>query len=620
MESKLKSPIRRLFELPDIAPIGLVLAFGLIVSLPHINSQLLAGNDFAFHALRYMGTYRALLDGQIIPQMDSASMGGFGYAPNLFYPPLTAYLAVLLNFISPNWNLTINLANILTLLAAGLAMYIFVRKVAGNQTAAVISAIAYLSAPYFLVNTMLRSAAAETMGMVFGPLLFLGVWKIIHRERGWLILGASAAGLLLSHHLSAIIFAAFALIFMLCYLKQLMNLGALRQLLLALTMALGLSAFFLLPLFEARAAAEYNAFVPGFMLGVWAGGTANLVQAHTHQSLASLLLPNDRPPYGWIGFLLPLVLIAVPVVSRRLSRSQRTFTLISLAFALVAFSATLQLFPWAQLPDEALMIQFPWRFNIVITLFIAAIAGIIATATWAHSPFSRRWPREAAPVSGSRESSSPVSAGRQGLNLRLIGIVSAIALVTAGIAIANFSLGREDAYATADFLLPRVWNADYLPTRLINYVDDEEAAAFGASGINRGHDPLALTGQMVFDNFQHYGRRLQFEASVTEGGIVELPVFFYPGYLASVNGVRVPVFESTNGFAAIILPDPSANSSAGQGEVSCTPNCSVNAYFGMSRATQIGAVITGLTLLSLAGYWFVCRSRTRLRTNQVGLA
>ena len=56
-------------------------------------TQIMTGDDYAFHVTRMQSASRAWSNGQFLPQVDPDALNGFGYAYNLFYGPLVTYLA-----------------------------------------------------------------------------------------------------------------------------------------------------------------------------------------------------------------------------------------------------------------------------------------------------------------------------------------------------------------------------------------------------------------------------------------------------------------------------------------------------------------------------------------------
>ena len=218
---------------PHVKNILLIILFGALLFSTHIGHDVPTGHDLNFHTRRYMGISRAIQDGQIIPQLDPAMFNSMGYAPSLFYGPLSGYIALVSRLIMPNWNTAINFSVILTVILSGIAMYVFMRKVGKSDTVGLIAGIAYMGMPYHLMVATRRFAAGENLAFVFAPILFLGLWNIIHKDKqGWLSFGIGLGGLILSHNLSTITFVSFAILFAIPYIKQLLNWQSIKQILL----------------------------------------------------------------------------------------------------------------------------------------------------------------------------------------------------------------------------------------------------------------------------------------------------------------------------------------------------------------------------------------------------
>lgn len=63
---------------------------------------------------------------------------------------------------------------------------------------------------------------------------------------------------------------------------------------------------------------------------------------------------------------------------------------------------------------------------------------------------------------------------------------------------------------------------------------------------------------------------------------VELPVIYYPGYVAKLDGERIEVKESERlGLAALVVPAGLSGK--------------IEVYYGLSRATVVGMTISGVT-------------------------
>jgi len=469
-------------------------------------------------------------------------------------------------------------------------MYCFISTVTNNRKAGVITAIAYAGAPYIFTNSVIRYAAGELLAMAVAPWVFLGIWKIQQGKSGWLPLGLGAAALLLSHNLSTAIFALFAVLFLLTTPKVLTRPAALKQLFGALLVAVGLSAFFVYPLLEARNAANYNVFDVGFMFHL------SEVLNHAHSSLGSMWA-GTQVPYGALGVLGVFSLGFAGFALTKSSDIQiKRFLVTAIVLIGISLLISSSIFPWTYLPSNFWVIQFPWRVNIVTALFLAALPGIV---------FSVLSSRNEDPVANVDTNLNGIPSAKSNTGecawfrkpkwaaIAAVVAVGALAIVDFAVMAHSVDITRENTYDWSITFLGSMGphNVDYLPSATREW-----------DFFNRNHLPLALDGAMEFTNIERTGRQLDFEALVHQGGTVELPLFFYPGWRAYVDGARVPLFESENGFAAIELPSS---------EFSSTSTSQVTAYYAMSPATQAGATVTAATVLGLLA--IATRRALRLR-------
>ncbi len=172
---------------------------------------------------------------------------GYGY-PFFIYrelPPL--YLP----FFPHLWGMPLpaasNLFYALTILACGWFMFLWVRDVLGEQ-AALVSALAYMAAPYVLIDALVRGNSPESLAL---PLLPLLLWS----GRRWLVQGTAVSFLIstfslallsLSHNISVFIFAPTLLVYLMA-LSWLHRLGwrtAVLRLGLLFGLGLGMTIFY----------------------------------------------------------------------------------------------------------------------------------------------------------------------------------------------------------------------------------------------------------------------------------------------------------------------------------------------------------------------------------------
>ncbi len=141
---------------------------------------------------------------------------GYGY-PFFVYregPPL--YLPLIPHVLGMPLPAASNLFYALTILAAGMAMFLWVRDLFGER-AGVVSAVAYMAAPYVLVDALVRGNSPESLALPLLPfILWAGRRWVLFGTIGPFLAGVFGLALLsLSHNISAVIFAPTAAVYLL---------------------------------------------------------------------------------------------------------------------------------------------------------------------------------------------------------------------------------------------------------------------------------------------------------------------------------------------------------------------------------------------------------------------
>lgn len=87
-----------------------IIIITIIVSIPLFSSNYnIYIDDGVQHICRMMGTYQSITEGQTFPVIMSNFCNGFGYSWNLFYSPITAYIPLILHFITNSFVLDIKI-------------------------------------------------------------------------------------------------------------------------------------------------------------------------------------------------------------------------------------------------------------------------------------------------------------------------------------------------------------------------------------------------------------------------------------------------------------------------------------------------------------------------------
>lgn len=132
---------------------------------------------------------------------------GYGYPFFIYREPVPLYAGLIPHLLGLPLPAAENLLYILTILASGWFMYLWVRDILGAR-AAIVSAVAYMAAPYILIDALIRGNSPESVALPLFPLL---LWL----GRRWLLGGTAVpfifsvlglATLALSHNISLLLF------------------------------------------------------------------------------------------------------------------------------------------------------------------------------------------------------------------------------------------------------------------------------------------------------------------------------------------------------------------------------------------------------------------------------
>ena len=318
---------------------------------------------------------------------------GYGY-PFFLYreaPPL--YFGLIPYLLGIPLPAAINIFFALCILAAGWFMFLWVRDVF-DVKAGIVSAVAYMSAPYLLTNVFIRGIQPETMALALFPFIcWIGRRFIISGSIGTFLASTGGIALLaLSHNISTLLFVPFLVIYLFLAgkVRQLKWRPLLTRWLLILVLGLGLSAFYigpaLLELDEITINQSVNNRNNNFRFNFT---TIDEIFAPASPEDPTLL----NPPFLLRLGLVPAGLALLGLVSALWNRSRERrghiffMALAATAFLLMTLNVTLPL--WERLPLIR-FVQFPWRFVGRAALPIAFLAGApFAYSAQAFPRFSR---------------------------------------------------------------------------------------------------------------------------------------------------------------------------------------------------------------------------------------
>ncbi|MCL2371653.1 hypothetical protein FWC63_02840 [Candidatus Saccharibacteria bacterium] len=589
----------------------IVLAAALVISLPFMHPEAMTGHDAPFHMFRYQGIINAWRDGQLVPQLDPVAFGGFGYAPSLFYGPLTGWLVIFFSWIAGGYvGVGVNMLMILSVFGAALACYKLIREVTGKTTPAVLAAVAYAAAPYHLLDYFIRRADGEILPFIFAPLVFLGIWRIIQKsdKNAILPIVIGGAGMVLSHNLSALLFALLATIFILMNWRPLFANSnwklSLPKFAISGVLMLMIASVFILPMLEARSATLYNIFNPVFA-ETNMGQNANAVwNRGIHPGSLFFDSGVSESMFFGLGITAILGVVAFFIVRKNLPDEVHRFTRHMLIFGLVtAFMTTVLFFPWQWAPGFMASIQFPWRLLLLSSFALPLVAGI--SLYW----LGKNWFEKQ-----TKDKKVPK------WSFAAVGSVLMIAVVAPLLSVGMDSprWGYWPDYRLSSFVENpnRHWwfgaEYEYLPARVMDCTDQRQCPlkyempdwlyTRKAQGIIRVCDE-PVTMSALSDTAP--------DAAATCAGYLEFPLFFYPGWTARTNTSDTPtyleVFESDSGLVAVRVEegmgvDTSQYESPLAYGVFIDVADGIEVFYATTPATMRGFVLSATGLAGLAGY------------------
>ncbi|MEA3377493.1 MAG: hypothetical protein U9R72_14995 [Chloroflexota bacterium] len=141
---------------------------------------------------------------------------GYGYPFFSYYAALPYYLAAGFTVVGLNILSAIKLTQTLFFAAAAVAMYHWAAGILRSRAGAWLAAVAYVSAPFHLVNVYVRGdSLSEFAAFAFYPLIFLGFDRLADEPtlKRTVPPALAYAGLITTHNASALIFSPFILIY-----------------------------------------------------------------------------------------------------------------------------------------------------------------------------------------------------------------------------------------------------------------------------------------------------------------------------------------------------------------------------------------------------------------------
>jgi len=537
-----------------------VVAIGLLAATPLFEARLPHGADTLTHLYKLVQLDHLVRQGIFYTRWFPYKASGFGAPLFQYYAPLAYYVAEGFRLLGWEAQAALNLAFGLTLVGAGLGMYVWVRDVLDEGSALVASA-AYVCGPYMLFTAYFRGGFTEQFVLMLMPFVLWAFRRLAATSQmRYLAAGAvSYAAVILSHNLTTLVFSAALLAYTLIMatdgsqplpafktgLKRLLALWAVMGL------GLGLSAFFWLPAILERDAIQTNL--------VYA--TPALDYHHHFIPLKALfstpLAITTRPALSLIAVGLAVIgLFGTAwnslVIKKRGETSKAVATCSNgklspegtcgleiwlaalITTAGVVIASPISVLIWEALPPFRLF-QFPHRFLSVASVFVAFLAGVGAHST-------RQWLR----TTGRRE---PLATGTP-THVRLSSTIMLI--IVMGLLLSQMRALSQVRYfqplpeVDVNFIMQKErevapiiagYTGIYVPAAVKAWPSSNELAQDGPERLDVDSLPIGATLLAT----KYSPLRYVVTLSAPEPFSARFRTFYFPGWKAEIDGQPVPI-------------------------------------------------------------------------------
>ena len=507
-------------ELIDI--IAIIFVAGLIC-IPLLNSNLnIYYDDGIQHIARAFGTSKSFNENFWLPNIISNFSNGFGYSWNLFYGSFSVYGICFINLILKNLLISYKFFAFLCMALSGFCMYKFVKEISGNNDVGILGAILYMSFPYHLTDLYTRNAIGEYASFIFIPLVFWGLYRLFFTDKKNYPFTIGSVGLILTHNLSTMLVAFFAMFYFIFNIEKLSDKKRLKKLLISVLFVILITAFYWGPLIETRFSGKYQVYEEGMM------STSEQTANHGLELKQLFVTMNDGSYVFELGPHI-IVMLALSIMTFRVMKPEfKGQYVVFLTCGIISLWMSTKYFPWKYLPEVFSIIQFPWRMLMVSAFFLSVVCAINMYAIIKKFNFK---------------------------DVIVIAIISLLYIFAFSnslffyteepvASIENLNLG---SFSGKEYeVVAGCGKGEYLPVKAY------ENRFYLATRQQRIE---VLEGKALIENEEKNGS--QYKADVktldAEYTIFELPYIYYPGYEITLDSIKLENYETENGFLGFVL-------------------------------------------------------------------
>ncbi len=546
-----------------------------------------ATHDGLQHIFRFYDFDYALRGGELYPRWSPNLLFGYGSILLNYYAPLTYYLSLPILALSGRFLFTIQVVCALSFLAGALAMYLLGRPFLGRW-GALLGAAVYTHLPYHLADVYVRGTLGESLAFAFLPAILYLLWRALQRSRAgsWALFSLGLAGLLLTHNLSTLLAAPAVMVFAGIWLWRRRQPHLLIPLMFSGAGAAGLGTFFWMPMLGEAGAIRASQVVqdPSLVLRRLAGlsdltSPFWIYRYYPHQSTT---FDHPLSRLAVIG----LVTAAGIVILRWRHLPQSTRDWAAGCGVILVIGLFLMTWPaawvWQNIPG-LLYLQFPWRWQLVVSLGTAGLigAGLTSIGTAVRIPLPWR------AVAGIYALFTAASLAWTSL-IALPHDPLPYPFAVRPLQESDVNLEGMAAYEHQLFLAAREWRDPWIFESVPVWVEvpADELILPASPGPAASPQP-AIAGLVVE---RHAPAELRVRVTALRPTALRLHNFYFPGWQAWVDGQPAEVYPSTPmGLLTVDVP-------AGEHGVTFR--------FGQTPVRRLGMWVSLLTLAGGLGLLF----------------
>ena len=553
----------------------------ILVSFMYVGpGNLIKTHDGNYHLYRFATSISAFDDGQKFLQLDADQLQGFGQAPNLFYGPMLSWLVLIVFKITSNLQISLMFLMLVATIATTFGAYYASKKIFKSEKAGFFTALIFTLEPFHVGELLTRGSFSEYLAFAFIPFIILAIYQIIFESKTdfkrIFMLAFSAFGIIMNHNLTAVLIAAMAALFVVFNIRKVFSKPKiLFSLILAGILAVGFSAIFILPFLEVREVGIYNIFNPDFQKWFYVNGS--------QVTPADAWLPTNmfRPPAGHasVVFGLSPVLLVLTIgflVFRKdiKNTNYRRFSMMSIIISAIFVLFSTRIFAFIPaVQNFHSMLQFSQRMLIIQSVLLPFMAGYFIGEKLKNK-------REImiaaaiASISYIHITTSAIEPGKVSLPMN-VGV--------------DYNLVDGISIAMGEYqpIFPKVENVKDISATAAGYVKKTIS--------EKGRKADVISGSAKISGFEKKGSRMRLVVSENKNGAeIELPMFYYPGFKAVLNGKLVKTSYSNKNRMVSVKLNPGQNGA-------------LEVYYGISPATKIGSIVSGLSFLACGLFMVIKR-------------